>query len=363
MKYSILILFSIVLFSCGKKVEETKPIRKDVTETVFASGVLEADGTYSLTAQNDGYLVAVNFKENDIVQIGTVLAEIDNKQNVFSTESSDALYKIAKNNTNPNAPLLMQAKNSSALAKQKMEMDSLQWVRYQRLLKANSIAKAEYENVLLQYETSKSNYENSLASYKQAQQQAEQQLITNASQSNISRVLSGFNQIKAVFTGKVYQKLKQKGDFVRKGDVIATIGDANFIYAKVSIDESNIGKIKVGQEAVIQLNTNKSKTYKGKVAEVAPAFDETTQSFSCKIFFTDSLDFKVINTQLQSNIVVGVTKNALLIPRNYLGYGNLVNVKGQEKPVKVSTKFVSSDWVQIESGIDENTILITDNIK
>jgi len=39
-----------------EKTEETTPIRKDVTETVFASGVLEANNTYSLTAQTDGYL-------------------------------------------------------------------------------------------------------------------------------------------------------------------------------------------------------------------------------------------------------------------------------------------------------------------
>lgn len=343
--------------------EETKPIRKDVTETVFASGVLEAEGTYSLTAQNDGYLVVVNFKENDIIQAGDVLAVIDNKQNLFNTKSADALYQIAKNNTNPNAPSLVQAKNSSAIARQKMELDSVQMARYQRLLKANSIAKAEYENVLLQYQTSKANYENTLENYKQQKQQAGEQLIINEGQKDVNNILSSFNQIKAVFTGKVYRKLKQRGDFVRKGDIIATIGDANVIYAKVNIDESNIGKIKLGQEAVIQLNTNKEKTFKGKVAEIAPSFDEATQSFTCKIFFTDTLDFKVINTQLQSNIVIGVNKNALLIPRNYLAYGNLVTVKGQEKPVKVSTKFVSSEWVQIETGIDENTTIITDNIK
>lgn len=362
-KFIALIGFVVLLSSCAKKTEETKPIRKDVTETVFASGILEANGTYSLTAQNDGYLVAVNFTENDIIQEGAVLAVIDNKQNIFNTESADALYEIAKNNANPNAPSLAQAKNSSLIAKQKMELDSVQMMRYQKLFASNSIAKAEYENVSLQYQTSKTNYANSLENYNQQKQQAEQQVIINASQSNVNKVLSSYNQIRAVFTGRVYQKVKQKGDFVRKGDVIATIGDANIIYAKVSIDESNIRKVKIGQEVAIQLNTNKEKIYKGQVAEILPAFNEATQSFTCKIFFVDSLDFKVINTQLESNIVVGVNKNALLIPRNYLAYGNLVTVKGQEKPTKVTTRFVSSEWVQIESGIDENTILITDNVQ
>ncbi len=160
----------------------------------------------------------------------------------------------------------------------------------------------------------------------------------------------------------MYNKFKQKGDFVRKGDVIATIGDPNFVYAKVSIDESSIGKVKLGQVAVIKLNPNKEKTYKGVVAEIFPSFNEATQSFTCKLFFTDSLDFKIVNTQLQSNIIIGETKNALLIPRNYLQYGDYVNVKGKKQPVKVSAQIVGSEWVVIENGITENDVIITENI-
>jgi multidrug resistance efflux pump len=179
----------------------------------------------------------------------------------------------------------------------------------------------------------------------------------------VNKVLTSYNQIRAVFTGKVYQKFKQKGDFVRKGDIIAKIGDANVIYAKISIDESNIRKIKIGQEAVIQLNTNKEKVYKGQIAEILPSFDEATQSFTCKVTFIDTLDFTIVNTQLQANIIIGVNKNALLIPRNYLSFGNYVTVKGNTQPVQVKTHFVSSEWVQIDAGIDENTTLITDNPK
>nr|MCU0322958.1 hypothetical protein [Chitinophagaceae bacterium] len=74
-KYFVYIpLFAMAITSCGKKTQETKPIRKDVTETVFASGILEAKNTYSLTAQADGYLVAVNYNEGDIVETGKILA-------------------------------------------------------------------------------------------------------------------------------------------------------------------------------------------------------------------------------------------------------------------------------------------------
>ena len=362
MKYCIFLIFSLLLFSCGKKTMETKPVRKDVTETVFASGVLEAKGTYNLTAQVDGYLIKINFDEGDIVSAGKVLAIVDNKENNYNTESSRQLYNIARENVSSKSPALMQAKNAMDVARQKMEQDGLQEQRYKRLLDNNSIAKVDYENILLSYTTSKKNYETAVENYKKALQETRQQLITNRAASEINSFIFSKNQIKAVISGKIYKKFKEEGDFVRKGDVIATIGHQDHIYAKVNIDESNIKKVKVGLGAFIQLNIDKSKIYKGSVEEIYPAFDEGSQSFLCKLIFEDSLDFKIINTQLEANIIVGKQKNALLIPRNFLDAGGFVMIKGKNEKTLIKTNFVSSDWVQVLSGIDDNTVLVTDNI-
>jgi HlyD family secretion protein len=356
-------LISCCIVACGKKVQETKPIRKNVTEVVFASGVLEANGSYSLTAQTDGYLVQIYFNEGDMVKEGQVLAEIDNKQNEFNDKSASALYNIANANTSSNAPSLAQAKNSSLLAKQKMELDSSLFFRYKILMESNSVSKSDYDNSRIQYQTSKANYLNALENYNQLKQKAQQDLITNEAQKEISKIVSSNNQITAVFNGKVYKKFKQKGDYVRKGDIIATIGDAKFIYAKVSIDEGNIEKVKVGQEAIIKLNINKTKTYKGTVSEIYPSFDEGTQSFTCKLLINEPLQFTIVNTQLQSNIIVDQTKNAMLIPSNFIDFGGNVEVKGKKEKVKLETKFVSNEWVQVLSGINDGDILVTDNIK
>ncbi len=358
----ITVLPIILLASCGKPTEETKPVRKDVTETVFASGVLEADGSYNLTAQTDGYLIQVSFKEGDVVKEGTVLAIVDNKANRYNTESSTALYKIAESNLAPSAPALMQSKNSVTVAKQNLQLDSLQYARYKKLMESESVSRLDFENAQLKYNTSLANYKSAVESYKLQKQAAEQAVINNQAEKEKNRVVFGNNEIRAVVTGKVYKKHKEKGDYVKKGDVIAEIGDASFIYAKVNVDESNIAKVKVGQEAVIQLNTNKEKKYNAIVSEINPSFDEADQSFICKLVFKDTLDFKIINTQLQSNIVVGVIKNALVIPRNYINYGNLVTVKGKDKPVSVETQIVSNKWVLIKSGVTENDILVTDKI-
>lgn len=364
MKNQFIIIISTAFFltACGKKTQETKPIRKDVIETVFASGILEAKNTYTLKAQTDGYLSAVNFEEGDFVNAGRILAVVDNKESGFNQESAKELYEIAQNNTQSNAPAFLQAQNTINLNKQKMEQDFVQFQRYKKLWDSNSIAKIDFENSDLQYKTAKTNYESSLENYKQLKQQAEQQFISNKVAKNINNIALSKNQIKAVNSGKVFKKYKQIGDYVTRGEAIALIGEPNNIYAKVNIDESNIGKIKVGQEALVQLNTNKEKTYKATVAEIYPAFDEATQSFICKITFNEPLDFTIVNTQLQTNITIGVNNNALLIPRNFVDFGGNVQIKGQKEKVKIRTKFASSNWVQVLSGINDNTILVTDNV-
>ncbi len=243
-----------------------------------------------------------------------------------------------------------------------MEQDALQEGRYRTLWESNSVAKAEYENALLTYRTSKSNYEIAVENYKKMQREAQQQLIINKASKEVTSEMSGKNKIRAVVAGKVYKRFKEQGDFVRKGDVIAQIGNANSLYARVNVDESSIAKIAVGQEALIELNTMKGKALKGTVAEILPAFDDASQSFVCKIRFHETLDFRLTSTQLQSNIIVGIQKNALLIPRNFLEYGGFVNVKGRKAPVKVATQFVSNEWVQVLSGINDKAILVTENL-
>ncbi len=353
---AFIVAFSL-LISCGKKSTETKPIRKDITETVFASGVLVPDNQYNMTAQSDGYLIKLNFDEGDTVKAGTILAVIENKPNDYNSQSANALLSIAGNNTSPNAPALKQVADNIELAKLKLKQDEVQEERYKKLYDEKSVSKLEYENISLAKENSKANLASLQDNYNLLKQQADQQLIIQQSQSNVNGVLQGNNEIKAVVRGKVFKKLKQLGDYVRRGDVIAVIGDENNLYAKLSIDETNISRIKLGQKVIIQLNTDKNKNYDGAVSEIYPAFDEQAQSFYCKVKFTNKMDFNISGTQLQGNIVLGTKNNILVIPKEYLGYGNKVNIKGAGKTT-VETGFFSNDWVEIIKGLDENTVII-----
>ncbi|NII82726.1 HlyD family efflux transporter periplasmic adaptor subunit [Pedobacter sp. SG908] len=333
-----------------------------MTETVFASGMLEAGQSYNLAAESDGYLVAVNFEEGTVVHSGNALAVINNLESKFNQQSANSLYIIAKSNTHTGAPTLQQAQNTIEVNRSKMELNLVNLKRYQKLWAGNSVAKVDLDDAELQYKTSKVDYESAMENYRKLQQEAEQEVINTRATKEINDLVSARSLVNAIGEGKVLKVFKKKGDYVKRGDAIALIGNPNTIYAKVNVDEANISKVKEGQAAYIQLNTRKNKIYEARVKEIYPAFDEASQSFICKLEFTDTLDFTIVDTQLQSNIVVGVTKDALLIPRNYIDYSGYVQVKGEKNKIKVETKFVSSQWVQVLKGISDNTILITEDL-
>ncbi|MDR1895172.1 MAG: HlyD family efflux transporter periplasmic adaptor subunit [Prevotellaceae bacterium] len=347
------------LLSCGNE-NSMKPQYRDVTELVFASGVLEANNQYNLMAQTDGYIVKIDFNESDIVGEGQVLAVIDNSQNVLNAQSAEELYRIAEQNTKDDSPALKQIEANIVASEAKLRLDSEQAERYKRLYEKNSVSKLEYENARLAAVRSESELNALREQYHTQKRLAQEQEVSQRFLKGINQITESRNNVRAIVGGKIYRKDKHPGDYAGRGDVIAVIGDPDFIYAKLNIDESNMSRIKQGQAVTIRLNTDKSKTYRAEIGEILPSFDLENQSFIVKAWFKDSLDFRIAGTQLEANITVGEKKNVLVIPRNYMDYGNTVTLADKKK-VKVETGIVSNEWVEILGGIDEHTEIVLNN--
>lgn len=351
------LFFILFLFSCAKK-EEVKPVVQDIKELVFASGDLEWENAYNLTAQSDGILLNADFEVGDKISKGKNVADIDNRSSEVNAEIANEQLAISNENLTPNSPQIQQLEQNIQFAENKYTQDKIQAERYERLYKSQSVAKVEYENMQLTAKNSLSSL-NALKKQKlQILQQAEIQKIASKGQAENSRIVRGFNHITATVSGTVIKKLKSKGDYVRKGDIIATIADDQKVEAVLNVDENNIGKIKVGQTVYVKLNTDKNKVYNGKISEILSAFNEQTQSFICKVTFDNTLNASLFGTQLEANVLVGEKKNALLIPRELMGYGNKVNVKGKEQPVIIKSGIVSTDYVEVLSGITKDDVLL-----
>ncbi|MFN8273542.1 MAG: HlyD family efflux transporter periplasmic adaptor subunit [Flavobacteriaceae bacterium] len=357
MKRTSFLLTLLTLWSCGKN-EEIHPKYQDIQELVFASGQLEWDDAYNLTAQTDGVLTQLTFEAGNQVQKGTILALIDNPTNQINTETARAQTQIANENVTANAPALLALEQNIESAERKYLQDKKQADRYERLQQNNIGSRVEYENAQLAAKNSLASWQSLKKQYAQLLQQAKQQQIAARGQLKNSQILEDYNKISVAESGTIIKKLKNNGDFVRKGDVIATIGNAQKIQAVLNVDENSIGKIKLGQVVYVKLNTNKQQVYQAKISEILSAFDIASQSFICKATFNQALPQALFGTQLEANVLVAEKKHALLIPRSYLSYGNKVNLKEKDQPVSIKTGIVSTEYVEVLSGLDTSSVLL-----
>lgn len=352
------ITFYLILLNSCKNEKEVKPMIEDIKELVFASGELEWDNVYNLTAQTDGVLLYSNFEVGTKVLKGTVLASIDNKTNEINTQIANEQLAIANENLTLSAPQIQQLEQNIQYAESKYKQDKLQAERYEKLRQQDIGTKIEYENAQLNAKNSLANL-NALQKQKlQILQIAKGQQILTKGQVQNSQAIQKYNQIIVTESGTVIKKIKTKGDYVRKGEVIAVIANEQKVEAVLNVDENNIGKIQIGQRVFIQLNTNKKLIINGKISEILSAFDEQTQSFICKVVFDEAINSSLYGTQLEANVLVGEKKNALLIPREYVGYGNKVNVKGKEQSVIIKSGIVSTEYVEVLEGISKEDILL-----
>jgi len=342
------------ILACSKE-PETRPVVQDIKELVFASGQVEWKDAWNLVAQTDGILEELNLETGDEVQAGQLLGSVANPANTENLRTAGRQVRLAEMNS---APLEQQIRQNITFAEQKYRQDKLQRERYERLYRKQSVSKQEYESMQLAEENSRAQLkalEEQLASVKL---QNEQAVTVARNQEANSRILHAYNQLRAPEKGRVIRKQKFRGDFVRRGDVIATLANPLRTEIVLNVDESSIGKVKTGQAVFIRLNTEKEKVYNGTITEIVLAFDEASQSFICKARLDDPQVMPLYGTQLEGNILVGEKKKALLVPRNRVGYGNTVRVKGKDEKVVLQTGIVSTEYVEVLGGITQNDILL-----
>jgi multidrug efflux pump subunit AcrA (membrane-fusion protein) len=169
-----LIFFLLTFFAC-KKEQEISPTVQDIKELVFASGQLEWDNAYNLTAQTDGILSKADFEVGDTINKGKILAQIDNKNNEINTQSAREQLVISNENLGQNSPALQQLEQNIQFAENKYTQDKTQGERYERLYKSESVSKLEFENIQLNAKNSLANLNALKKQYAQILQQAKQQ--------------------------------------------------------------------------------------------------------------------------------------------------------------------------------------------
>lgn len=86
--------------------------------------------------------------------------------------------------------------------------------------------------------------------------------------------------IKSPVNGMVIEKVTQAGEVIGSGMIIATLIDPHSLYLKMFVDTLENGKIKVGDKAVIFLDSSPDKAIEAQVANVAQKAEFTPKDVS-----------------------------------------------------------------------------------
>jgi len=342
--------------ACKPKYDEATPKQGPVTEAVFASGSIEPKDAYTLTSLSDGFIVKSYVTENDLVHDNQLLFRLDNRQQNTQVKIAQTNLEYAKISASNNSPALLQIKAQKDAAKLKMQTDSVNLSRYQRLITTNSVSKQDLDNAQLNYQSSLNSYLALVENYKATEDKVHQDLTNTQSQLQNAVAGNQYYNLVAIGESKVYQIFKKQGDLVRKGDQVAQLGNPDSIVINLDIDEGSISKVQLGQQVLVELNTEKNKTYEARISKIYPHFNETSQSYKVEARFLKEMPGLISGTQLQANIITNKKENALLIPHVYVVNGNKVLIKKDNKidSVIITTGIVSDEWIEVLSGLTVN---------
>lgn len=83
-------------------------------------------------------------------------------------------------------------------------------------------------------------------------------------------------------TGVVLSHNIEPGEFVAPGTPIVTVGDLEHVWLRAYVDETDLGRVKVGQAAQVAADTYPDKVYEGRVSFIASQAEFTPKSVQTK---------------------------------------------------------------------------------
>jgi HlyD family secretion protein len=177
--------------------------------------------------------------------------------------------------------------------------------------------------------------------------------------------------LKAPFDGTILSVAGQAGDKVDTSTFIS-IADLSHPYVEFYVDETDMDKVSIGEEAQVVFDALPDKTFTGKVTRIQPQLVTVSNSQAIagqvQIDLTPQLGNSTLPAGLNASvdIISGKAENALLVPIDALrdlGGGEyalfVLDASGKPRLRTVTVGLMDLTYAEIKSGVNEGEYVTT----
>jgi Membrane-fusion protein len=154
------------------------------------------------------------------------------------------------------------------------------------------------------------------------------------------------------------------GELVSDGNELFTVSSRKN-YVRGEVNEEDVGEVKPGMKAKVQLYAYRTRSFTARVASVQPAADPTTQRYTVVLEMENPPDNLMVGMTGEMNIITGTHQNALLVPTRALLVDQALIVKGGMVHSRtVAVGFRTLDFTEITNGLQEGShVIVSDQDK
>lgn len=167
-----------------------------------------------------------------------------------------------------------------------------------------------------------------------------------------------YYELVAPMDGTVLREDGEVGDMVEPGTILYRIGLPKPLWVVAEVNEEDVPRIAVGQNALLRTDAFAGKVLPGFVKQITPAGDPTAKTFRVRIGLPDDTPLRV-GMSVEANIVSREKPDALLVPANSIIDSSVVVVSNAGRPSlrKVEIGIRGSNNVEILKGVEEGVLV------
>jgi RND family efflux transporter MFP subunit len=337
-----LVLLVAVLWYLLLPVAEVATVhRGTAVSAVYGTVQIEPTFVVHVRAQNSGFIrLAEPFAAGrgaigQTVEKGQLLATIADETTARQLKQARADLQAATQRAAlplPSTELLKTAEDNVQRLEKLAALSNVPAVEYEK-------AKSEAARLRGVVETERIERDRNVAALEDTCKKLEAQMKNSEIRSPIDGLLTSVQTV--------------DGELVSESNQLFTVSSRRN-YVRGEVNEEDVGEVKPGMEAMVQLYAYRMQQFPARVSSIQPAADPETQRYTIVLELQNPPDNLMAGMTGEMNIITGKHENVLLVPTRALVVDQALVVNaGIVQPRTVKVGFRTLDFAEAMSGLSE----------